>query len=307
MLQQLVKKGIIMKKLLLTFLTACSVFSLHSSEEEQPNPNQDHPMEMQLLGGALGIWMTDPRTRRDCQITNEGILRFLNEAAEQYTPEQMDYVLNKYLIPRVSWTNTRCISLGHEHALSLAIDKCSTHVVQEMIKLKADARASTENHPVDKVSLIMQTLMHGYMPEQDKTTIVQALINNNASCEIPHQYTGFFPIHQAGHTELTKLLVAHKATVDTPTNASYHEPETSGGTTPLMLAALNGRVDTVRWLLDQGANTQAKNKKGETASDYASQSRRPQKTEICQLLLTHDAEHKEKKDHKEVLSESAQQ
>lgn len=304
-----------MQKLLLALLVSCSVSFLHGAQEEQPNPNQDHPMELQVLGGPLAILMTSPETRRDptgntCEPMNERILQFLDESAQQYTPQQVDYVLNRYLIPKVSWTRNRCTSQGWEHALSLAIDKCSTQVVQEMIKLKADAKASTEAHPVDKVSLIMQTLMHGYIPAPEKITIIQALLNNNAPLETPHVYSGRFPIHQAAmasNTTLVELLVTHKATVDLPTNPSYHEPHTSGGTTPLMFAAFNGRVDIVRWLLGQGANTRVKNKQGETAFDHASQSRYPQKTEIEQLLLKHQAEHKEKKDHKDAQSDSTQQ
>ena len=62
------------------------------------------------------------------------------------------------------------------------------------------------------------------------------------------QHPGASPLHvaaQAGHKEVSKLLVANKATIDITDD---------GGPTPLMVAVINGQKEMVSLLLTGKAN-----------------------------------------------------
>ena len=73
-----------------------------------------------------------------------------------------------------------------------------------------------------------------------------------------------------GHTTEVKALLKKGADVNATTNESaYYYP---GNSTALMFAAAEGRAETVKVLLSNGAQVRAKNKAGETALLLATRS-----------------------------------
>lgn len=87
----------------------------------------------------------------------------------------------------------------------------------------------------------------------------QALIKRGADVN----HLGWSPLHYAaskGHADMVKLLIANKAIVNAPS------PD---GTTPLMMAAYAGSDESVRILLDAGADATTRNLKNQNAADWA--------------------------------------
>jgi ankyrin repeat protein len=118
--------------------------------------------------------------------------------------------------------------------------------------------------------------------------------------------TGKTPLHVTRTASMARLLLSHGAEVNVTTtkDASLHKTDFDGesvielfvslnpdeqlpletGVTPLHLAAANGNKDLVSVLLDHGADTAAKTKKGKTALDWAIEQG---KTDIQKLLEKH--------------------
>lgn len=97
--------------------------------------------------------------------------------------------------------------------------------------------------------------------------LVERLIQRKAEVNKP----GWAPLHYAvTHAEeaslpITRLLLEHHAFIDA---------QSPNGTTPLMMAALYGRPEVVRLLLDEGADPLMKNEQGLSAIDFAQRSQR---------------------------------
>ena len=75
--------------------------------------------------------------------------------------------------------------------------------------------------------------------------------------------TGWAPLHYAatsGHVDILKMLLDQDA---------YIDAESPNGTTPLMMAAMYGTEQAVRFLLDAGADPAVKNQVGMAAADFA--------------------------------------
>jgi ankyrin repeat protein len=90
---------------------------------------------------------------------------------------------------------------------------------------------------------------------------VKALLAKEA--EVNNQ--GWTALHYAatnGSDDIVRMLLEASA---------YIDAESPNSTTPLMMAALNGRVSTVKLLLDEGADASLKNNLGMTALDFAHQ------------------------------------
>jgi len=81
--------------------------------------------------------------------------------------------------------------------------------------------------------------------------------------------TGWTPLHYAttsSQLTIMKLLIEKYAFIDA---------QSPNGTTPLMMAAMYGSVDTVKLLIDEGADPLMKNEQGMTAADFAKRANRP--------------------------------
>ena len=94
----------------------------------------------------------------------------------------------------------------------------------------------------------------------------QALIDRGALIN----REGWTPMHYAACYPEPKMM---KLFLDNGANINSRSPN---DTTPLMMAALYGSIDNVKFLLAQGADTTLKNQKNMTAYDFAMTSERPQ-------------------------------
>ncbi|MGA0926622.1 MAG: ankyrin repeat domain-containing protein [Burkholderiaceae bacterium] len=90
----------------------------------------------------------------------------------------------------------------------------------------------------------------------------KALIERGAAIN----HTGWVPLHYAAScrasnaTDLVHLMLEHHA---------YIDAESPNGSTPLMLAAQYGRFETVRLLVEAGADVAIRNQRDLTAVDFA--------------------------------------
>ena len=90
----------------------------------------------------------------------------------------------------------------------------------------------------------------------------KALIERDAAIN----HTGWVPLHYAAScrasnaTDLVHLMLEHHA---------YIDAESPNGSTPLMLAAQYGRFETVRLLVEAGADLAIRNQRDLTAVDFA--------------------------------------
>ncbi len=105
---------------------------------------------------------------------------------------------------------------------------------------------------------LMTACRSGNMP------IVNFLLDNGATADQPRSPKGrtalMITCAYYGGITITKLLIAHGADVNATAN---------DGTTALMLAAKNAKLDVVEYLLAKGANALKKDATGSTALDYA--------------------------------------
>lgn len=91
--------------------------------------------------------------------------------------------------------------------------------------------------------------------------IVKILLENGANTELSCDgYTPLLLACSAGFTDIAHLLIEHKAHIETCDNE---------GNTPLLQAALEGHMNTVKYLLIMGANRQAVNYNHESAIELA--------------------------------------
>jgi ankyrin repeat protein len=102
--------------------------------------------------------------------------------------------------------------------------------------------------------------MHDHMKE-----LVEEIKNFDAKSE--DGMTLLCKASASGHTEIVRLLLEHKATVDLPSTFKSWTADT----TPLMLAAQKGHDSIVRVLVEKKANSNLIDAKGKTALYYAMQ------------------------------------
>jgi len=91
--------------------------------------------------------------------------------------------------------------------------------------------------------------------------------------------TGWTPLHYAatgGHVAVIEHLLEHSA---------YIDAESPNGSTPLMMAAMYGSPESVKQLIQAGADLTLKNHLGMTALDFAIQGNRRNSQELIETGL----------------------
>ena len=134
--------------------------------------------------------------------------------------------------------------------LFLAIREPSLNVADVLIKWP---KTQVESRTLKDESPLMLASLNGM------TDVCAALIARGADVN----KTGWTPLHYAstkGQVAVIALLLE---------NYAYIDAESPNGSTPLMMAARYGSVDSVKQLLSAGADPLLKNKKGLTAIDFA--------------------------------------
>lgn len=127
-------------------------------------------------------------------------------------------------------------------------------------QVDVDARNKQDESP------LMMAALKGSLPA------VQALIERDADVN----KTGWAPLHYAAsagsaqHTAIIALLLE---------NHAYIDAASPNGTTPLMMAAQYGSAESVKLLLEEGADPSLKNQLGLTAADFALRASRTESAE----------------------------
>jgi ankyrin repeat protein len=135
----------------------------------------------------------------------------------------------------------------------------------EVVKALVNARADLDKRNPNRESAIMLAAFGGHR------SVVEFLIAREARINHP----GWTPLIYAattGHTDIVGILLENHAYIDSaPDN----------GVTALMMAARGGHLETVKLLLEEGADPTLRNDLGQSAADWAMQSRN---TDIAELI-----------------------
>ena len=151
-------------------------------------------------------------------------------------------------------------------ALLVAVQEPSIKVAQLLAswpKIKAEVRNENDE------SALMLAALKGYFP------LVKLLVENDADVNKP----GWTPLHYAasrGHVPVIMHLLEHSA---------YIDAESPNGTTPLMMAAMYGSPESVKALIQAGADPTLKNQLGLSALDFAVRGQRQNSIELMQAGL----------------------
>jgi ankyrin repeat protein len=156
-----------------------------------------------------------------------------------------------------------------EHGLTgllIAIREPSPRVVQVLL---ASPQTNVELRNGNDESPLMLAAIKGQID------LVKQLIARDADINKP----GWTALHYAassGQVEIMKLLLEKYAFIDA---------QSPNGTTPLMMAAMYGSPDSVKLLLDEGADPLMKNQQEMTATDFATQGQRPDAVEMLKAAV----------------------
>jgi ankyrin repeat protein len=178
---------------------------------------------------------------------------------------QSDDVRNiSYLLQRGFDPNT--VNAQGVPALMLAVREPSLKVAQ---LLAAHPQTKVEVRNDKDESVLMLAALKGYL------SLVQMLVENDADVN----KSGWTPLHYAasgGHVPVIAHLLEHGA---------YIDAESPNGTTPLMMAAMYGSPESVKSLIQAGADPTLKNQQGLSALDFAVRARRTNSIELMQAGL----------------------
>ena len=150
--------------------------------------------------------------------------------------------------------------------LLIAIREPSPRVIQVLLaspQTKVEIRNDNDESP------LMLAAIKGQMD------LVKQLIARDADINKP----GWTALHYAassGQVEIMKLLLEKYAFIDA---------QSPNGTTPLMMAAMYGSPQSVKLLLDEGADPLMKNQQNMTATDFAVQGQRPDAVELLKAAV----------------------
>ena len=151
-------------------------------------------------------------------------------------------------------------------ALMLAVRESSLKVAQLLAswpKVKTEVRNDKDE------SVLMLSALKGYL------SLVKQLVENDADVN----KTGWTPLHYAasgGHVSVIEFLLE---------NSAYIDAESPNGSTPLMMAAMYGSPESVKVLIQAGADLNIKNQLGLTALDFAVRGNRQNAKELIETGL----------------------
>jgi len=142
-----------------------------------------------------------------------------------------------------------------DYALIQAMREPSLNVVEALLE---SPQTVVEVRTAQDESPLMLAALKGY------TDICGKLIERDADVNKP----GWAPLHYAatgGHLDIMRMLLDNNA---------YIDAASPNGTTPLMMAAKYANAETVKLLLEAGADPSLKNMQRLTAIDFARQALR---------------------------------
>ncbi len=151
-------------------------------------------------------------------------------------------------------------------ALILAAQKKSLNVISVLVK---DRKTNLNITTQESENILMLAAI------QNQLELAKVLIEQGAEVNKP----GWTPLHYAaskGHIEMMRLLIESSA---------YLDAESPNGTTPLMMAAYYGTPQSVKLLLEEGADPLLKNKLGLSALDFANQTTNKDSQEYIQAFI----------------------
>ena len=154
--------------------------------------------------------------------------------------------------------------------LMIAVREPSLKVAQLLAgwpKVKAEVRNDKDE------SVLMLAALKGYLP------LVKQLVENDADVNKP----GWTPLHYAastGQVAVIEFLLE---------NSAYIDAESPNGSTPLMMAAMYGSPESVKVLIQAGADLGIKNQLGLTAFDFAVRGNRQNAKELIETGLQRQA------------------
>jgi ankyrin repeat protein len=128
---------------------------------------------------------------------------------------------------------------------------------------RVEARNSVDESP------LMLAALKGYLEVCQKLVARDADVNK----------TGWTPLHYAatgGHVDIVRLLLEHHA---------YLDAESPNGSTPLMMGAMYGNAQTVKVLLDAGADPGLANKSNASALDFAIKANKTDSAALIEAAL----------------------
>lgn len=151
-------------------------------------------------------------------------------------------------------------------ALMLAVREPSLKVAE---LLASWPNTKTEQRNEKDESVLMLAALKGHI------SLVQKLVEHDADVN----KTGWTPLHyaaSAGHVSIIEYLLDHSA---------YIDAESPNGTTPLMMAAMYGNAESVKVLIQAGADLRLKNQLGLSAWDFAVRGQRQNAKELIESGL----------------------
>jgi ankyrin repeat protein len=159
--------------------------------------------------------------------------------------------------------------------LMIAVREPSLKVAQ---LLASWPKVKTEVRNENDESVLMLAALKGYLP------LVKQLVEKDADVNKP----GWTPLHYAasgGHVSVIEFLLE---------NSAYIDAESPNGSTPLMMAAMYGSPESVKVLIQAGADLNIKNQLGLTALDFAVRGNRQNAKELIETGLERLAARKAK-------------
>lgn len=197
---------------------------------------------------------------------------FLSTQAQELTPEQKKQLYLSQLPEEIRFENLKFL-LGGEKSPEAAINKIKTTLATQKINLN-------ESRVKEIVKLIIDTEMAHRSASDNRYPVSEGWILFELRNEIPEiskklsREKMFIDKAAAGKTSFGENPLETKIKPMVEEGVNINAQDVEGGFTALMKASNSGRPETVKFLLEHGADRTIKNENGDTALDLASPSKR---------------------------------